>query len=112
MKVRWIGFAAWAGLLLLQLVWHAWLVPPKTSLLVTLAIALVPLLLPLLALRNPRRAVLWAAIVSLLYFSHGIAEVMAYPELRLLGAIEIALCVLLVVATGLDGRGKQEVKLP
>ena len=106
MTVRNVGFAGWFLLLLLQPVWHAWLMPPtETAMAPTLVLCLVPLLLPLLALRNPRRALLWAAIVSLFYFSHGIAEMWAHPHLRLLAGLEIAFSAVVIVAAGLDGRG-------
>lgn len=112
MTIRTLGFVAWAALLLLQPIWHVWLVPPATSaMLPTLLLSVVPLLLPLLALRQARRALLWAAIVSLFYFSHGIAEVWSHPHLRLLGCIEIALSTLVILAAGFDGRRKKPQKL-
>lgn len=108
MKIRTMGFAAWAALLLLQPIWHAWLVPAASAaMLPTLALSVVPLLLPLLALRKPRRALLWAAIFSLFYFSHGIAELWSHPHLRLLAGVEIAFATLVILAAGLDGRGKR-----
>ncbi len=114
MSVRRIGFVGWFALLVLQLAWHAWLAPPTaTPLAPTLVLCLLPLLLPLLALRNPRRALLWAAIVSLFYFSHGIAEIWAHPHLRLLAGIEIAFSAVVILAAGFDGRrGRRTVSPP
>ncbi len=112
MTIRTLGLVAWAALLLLQPIWHVWLVPPATSaMLPTLLLSVVPLLLPLLALRQARRALLWAAIVSLFYFSHGIAEVWSHPQLRLLAGIEIILSTLVILAAGFDGRSKKPHKL-
>ncbi len=56
--------------------WHGWLAPPKPALLWPgLALAVVPLLPGLWTARTSlRRGVLISGIVSLFYFSHGIAE--------------------------------------
>lgn len=95
------GLVAWASLVLLQLVWHAWLAPPERlpSWLV-LVITVVPLLLPLTALRDVRRALLWAGTLSLFYFCHGVAEAWSSPVERWLGLTEIALTVLLIGVLG------------
>lgn len=96
-----LGLAAWAGLVVLQLLWHGWLLPPHSmSVLLVLAITLVPLLLPLAALRNPRRALLWVGILALFYFCHGVAEAWSAPTERTLAVIEIALTLLLIGALG------------
>jgi uncharacterized membrane protein len=65
-----------------------------------LAITVLPLLLPLTALRNVRRALLWVGVLSLFYFSHGIAEAWSSPAERWLGLVEIILTVLLIGALG------------
>ena len=63
-----LGLLAWAALTALQLVWHGWLLPPQAiPTWLVLAITVIPLLLPLLAIRNPRRALLWVGILSLFY---------------------------------------------
>ncbi|AGG88103.1 MULTISPECIES: DUF2069 domain-containing protein [Rhodanobacter] len=96
-----VGLAAWALLVVLQLAWHAWLVPPQTlPVWLVLAITLVPLLLPLLAIRDVRRALLWVGILSLFYFSHGVAEAWSSAGERWLAIAEIALTVLLIAALG------------
>ena len=96
-----IGLAAWAALVALQLVWHAWLAPPERApLALVLAITVLPLLLPITALRDARRALLWVGVLSLFYFSHGIAEAWSSPAERWLGLAEIALTVLLIGALG------------
>jgi uncharacterized membrane protein len=104
-----VGLVAWALLLVLQLVWHAWLVPPQnmpTTLL--LAITVLPLLLPLLAVRNVRRALLWVGILSLFYFCHGVSEAWSSAGERWLAVAEIVLTVLLIAALGAGVKRKQQ----
>ena len=63
------------ALVVLQLIWHGWLFPPQIhAVWLVLAITVIPLLLPLLALRDVRRALLWVGILSLFYFCHGVSE--------------------------------------
>ena len=109
MNVRLVGFVAWSLLLALQILWHALLAPPAPALMAsTLVLCLVPLLLPLLALRNPRRGLLWVAIVCLFYFSHGVAEAWSHPHLRLLAGAEIVLSLMVILAAGFDGRSRKK----
>jgi uncharacterized membrane protein len=97
---RW-GVVVWAALALLQLIWHAWLVPAQSvPMWLVLTITLIPLLLPLLALRNIRRALLWVGIFSLFYFCHGVAEAWSSASERWLGFAEIALTLLLIGTLG------------
>jgi len=99
---------AWAALAALQLIWHGWLFPAESMPVpVALAITLVPLLLPLLALRNVPRALLWVGILSLFYFSHGIAEAWSAPGERLLAFIEIGLTLILIGSLGLGVQRKR-----
>lgn len=94
-----IGFVAWAALALLQVLWHAWLLPPATMPIpVALVIALLPLAIPLLYWRAPRKALLLAGMIGLFYFCHGVAEAWAAPRERVLALIEVALVVVLVVS--------------
>lgn len=96
-----LGLAAWAGLILLQLAWHGWLAPPtQLSTALVLAITVLPLLLPLTALRNVRRALLWVGILSLFYFCHGISEAWSSADTRVLALIEIGLTLLLIGSLG------------
>ena len=105
-----LGLLAWVALTVLQPVWHAWLFPPGPSALwLVLALTTVPLLLPLLALRNVRRALLWVGILSLFYFSHGVAEAWSSPSERWLALLEVALTVLLI---GLLGAGVRRRPTP
>ena len=102
-----IGLAAWAGLVVLQLGWHAWWAPPQTTpLALVLAITVLPLLLPLLALRDVRRALLWVGILSLFYFCHGVSEAWSAPAERVPALLEIALTLLLIGALGASVKRK------
>ncbi|MDO1530385.1 DUF2069 domain-containing protein [Fulvimonas sp. R45] len=96
-----LGLAAWAALVALQALWHGWLQPPRhMPVPLALSIALVPLLLPLLALRNVRRALLWVGILALFYFCHGVAEAWSAPAERIPALLEIALTLLLIGTLG------------
>lgn len=105
------GFLAWAGLLILQIVWHAWLAPPANGQIgLALALTLPPLLLPLLALRrSAKRALLWIGIISLGYFCHGIVAAWSIPSMRLLAITEVILCVLLIGTLGWITRSAKKV---
>lgn len=103
-----IGLAAWAALALLQVVWHGWLFPAQDmpSLLV-LALTVIPLLLPLLTLRDVRRALLWVGILSLFYFCHGVSEAWSAPGQRWLAWLEIVLTLTLIGTLGAGVRRKR-----
>ncbi|MFC5740598.1 DUF2069 domain-containing protein [Dyella tabacisoli] len=103
-----IGLLAWAALLVLQLAWHGWLFPAQLmSPMAVLAITVIPLLLPLLAIRDVRRALLWVGILSLFYFCHGVAECWSSSSERWLALLEIALTLLLIGTLGAGVRRKQ-----
>lgn len=96
-----LGLLAWAALLALQPIWHAWLFPPqRVPVAVVLALTVIPLLLPLLALRKVARALLWVGMLSLFYFCHGVAEAWSSPTERPLALIEIVLTVGLIAMLG------------
>ena len=96
-----IGLAAWVLLVLLQLAWHGWLFPARTlPAWLVLGVTVVPLLLPLFAIRNVRRALLWVGILSLFYFCHGVAEAWSAPGERVLAWAEIVLTVGLIAVLG------------
>lgn len=97
-----LGLVAWALLVVLQLVWHAWLFPPQSMpITLLLAVTVVPLLLPLFAIRDVRRALLWLGILSLFYFCHGVSEAWSAASAeRWLAVAEIVLTVLLIGALG------------
>lgn len=107
MTPRQLGFASWAALVLLHLLWHGWLAPPLNgSPLLALALTVGPLLLPLLALRRSvGRALLWVGILGLFYFCHGVVAAWGEPRVRLLALGEILLCLSLIAALGWGARG-------
>lgn len=96
-----VGLVAWAALTLLQLAWHGWLFPPQSMpTLLVLGITVIPLVLPLLALRDVRRALLWVGILSLFYFCHGVSEAWSAPGERWLAWLEIVLTLTLIGVLG------------
>ena len=96
-----LGRLAWFALIVLQLAWYGWLFPPQViPRALVLGLTVIPLLLPLLALRDLRRALLWVGILSLFYFCHGIAEAWSAPAERPLALVEVALTLLLIGALG------------
>jgi uncharacterized membrane protein len=103
-----MGLLAWAALVVLQLVWHAWLSPPQVMpMWLVLAITVIPLLLPLLAIRDVRRALLWVGILSLFYFCHGIAEGWSSFGERWLALVEVMLTLILIGTLGAGVKRKQ-----
>ncbi|WP_199097007.1 DUF2069 domain-containing protein [Dyella sp. ASV21] len=102
-----VGLLAWAALTALQLAWHGWLFPAEQMpMALVLTLTVIPLLLPLLALRNVRRALLWVGILSLFYFCHGISEAWSAPGQRALAVAEIVLTLVLIGTLGLGVRRK------
>jgi len=105
-----VGLATWAILTLLQVAWHGWLYPPQSMPTgVLLGITVIPLVLPLLALRDVRRALLWVGILSLFYFCHGVSEAWSAPGERWLAWLEILLTLTLIGTLGLGVRRKRVV---
>jgi uncharacterized membrane protein len=108
-----VGLIAWALLVVLQLAWHAWLVPAQSMPMpLLLAITVVPLLLPLLAIRDVRRALLWVGILSLFYFCHGVSEAWSSAGERWLAIAEIVLTVLLIAVLGAGVKRRQPASPP
>ncbi|TPG07436.1 DUF2069 domain-containing protein [Rhodanobacter glycinis] len=108
-----VGLIAWVLLVVLQPAWHAWLVPPQSMpLTLVLAITVIPLLLPLLALHDMRRALLWVGILSLFYFCHGVSEAWSSAGERWLAIAEIVLTVLLIAALGAGVKRRQPAAPP
>ncbi|HST28127.1 MAG TPA: DUF2069 domain-containing protein [Rudaea sp.] len=100
------GIVALAALLVLQIVWHAWLFPPlPAQRWPTLALAVLPLVPALWsAPGNLRRGVLVGGIVSLFYFCHGVSVAWGDPTARALAFAEIALTLIVIAALGWDAR--------
>lgn len=102
---RRLAAAALAALLALQWLWHAWLAPPDRAPAWVVALLFsLPLLAPAMGfMRRRGSAALWAGIVSLFYFCHGVAEAWASPPVRALALVEVALAVALVFAASWPG---------
>jgi uncharacterized membrane protein len=104
---RWetVARACVFALLALQPVWHGWLDPPqRLPAWLVMGIAMLPLLLPAIGvLRRRPGALFLAGLVSLLYFSHGVAEAWADPAARIPALVEVALSLLLVGSIGAAG---------
>jgi uncharacterized membrane protein len=107
-----LGAAALLALLILQILWHAWWLPPlPQQFWPTLALAVLPLLPGLWTCRRDlRRGVLIGGIVSLFYFCHGISAVYSDPHAHVAGALEIVLTLLVIGASGWNARGYKRTK--
>lgn len=114
MSARTLGFAAWAGLVLLHTAWYLWLAPPANgSPWLAVALMVVPLLLPLRALRaSAQRALLWVGILALFYFCHGVVAAWGEPQVRALAWIEILLCLALIGVLGWESRNYKRPRKP
>jgi uncharacterized membrane protein len=103
-----VGLVTWFALIALQFIWHAWLSPAQViPLWLVLAIAVVPLLLPLFALGDVRRALLWVGILSLFYFCHGVSEAYSSRSDRWLAIAEIVLTLVLIGSLGAGVKRRQ-----
>jgi uncharacterized membrane protein len=95
-----IGAAALVALLVLQVAWHAWWLPPvrAPAWLVTLLFA-APLAAALAVWwRRPARGLLVGGMLGLFYFCHGVGEAWVDPRARVAGLLEALLVVVLVAA--------------
>lgn len=81
----------------------AWSLDHAQALAGLLAFALPPALLALGALLGWRRAGFTAAVLALLWFSHGVMLVWAEPDARLFAMAEIALSLVIIHAACLPG---------
>ncbi|MBN8727224.1 MAG: DUF2069 domain-containing protein [Xanthomonadales bacterium] len=106
MNARRAGLLAWVLLVLLQPAWYLWLAPPAGApAALALALTLPPLLLPALALRKGLgRALLWAGMLALFYFCHGIVAAWVVPATRVPAVAEALLSAILVMSLGFGAR--------
>ena len=106
--------AALIALLGLQLLWHAWLAPPKPGLLIpTLVLAIAPLVLSLwIAARTLRRGVLVGGMLCLFYFSHGIADLWIGTAPHWPACAETLLALIVILALGWDVRAARRAQPP
>lgn len=100
-----LALAAMAALWLLHGFWQLGLSSlPLAPRLAVLAIALLPGVPCLVAwLRRQRSAAFWAGAGSLFYFSHGVMQAWAAEHWRVLAFLEIALALLAIYASSIDG---------
>jgi uncharacterized membrane protein len=105
-----IGFIALIALTLLEVVWHAWLLPAESMRATLFITALPAAFCVLLCSRNLRRGVLVGGMLCLGYFAHGVASAYSEPGARMLAFIEIALALIVIGALGWDSRGYRRKK--
>jgi uncharacterized membrane protein len=100
--------AAWIAQILLQCAWYAWLFPPqRMPVWLALSLAVIPLLLPLLAIGNVRRALLWVGMLNLFYFCHGVAESWSSAQERVPAMLEVLFALMLIGALGAGVKRQQ-----
>ncbi len=100
---RWLAFASLLGLIVLGLAWELWLAPTGSG---TLAIKVLPLLLPLPGLWRARMYTYrWVSLLVWIYFAEGVVRATTDKGLSaVLAAIQVLLCLLLFVACALHVR--------
>lgn len=91
------------GLIVLGLAWELWLAPTGSG---WLAIKVLPLLLPLAGLlRNRMYTYRWVSLFVWLYFIEGVVRAASEHGIgRVLGLIEVALCLTLFTACAMHVR--------
>ncbi|WP_305906398.1 DUF2069 domain-containing protein [Methylomarinum sp. Ch1-1] len=91
------------GLFILLMAWNTVLAPStRFPVALVLLVAVTPLLLPMQGLLHGKlKSCTWMSYVSLLYFTHGVAEAYANPAERYYALAEIALSLLLCFGAGL-----------
>jgi uncharacterized membrane protein len=104
-RTRAAAIASVVALVVLGLLWELWLAPTGNG---TLAIKVVPLLLPLPGLlRNRLYTYRWLTLMMWLYFIEGVVRATGDRGLSaLLAGIEVVLCLVLFVACALHVRGE------
>jgi uncharacterized membrane protein len=111
MKSRWnvlhLGGLALAALIGLQILWHAFVLPPPTRhFWPTLTLSILPLVPGAwIAFGNLRRGILVGGIVCLFYFCHGVSVAWDDSTARGMALLEIALSLIVIGALGWDARG-------
>lgn len=102
---RWhrLTVLSWLTLIALLLVWHQRI--PTTQPMVSLILALLPLLLPAVSLlRGQRGALLALAVIALLYFCHAIVALTAATGETLWAVAELLVSICLFVSSTLTAR--------
>ena len=103
-RTRAVAIASVVALVLLGLAWELWLAPTGSG---TLAVKVVPLLVPLPGLlRNRLYTFRWLTLMVWLYFIEGVVRATGDGGVSaLLAGIEVVLCLVLFVACALHVRG-------
>ena len=96
-RTRWVAVASLVALIALGLAWELWLAPTGRG---TLALKVLPLLLPLPGiLKNRMYTYRWLSLLVWLYFAEGVVRATSERGTgALLATIEIVLCLLLFAA--------------
>lgn len=102
----WMSMLGYTGLLLLLVLWFAWISPPEVlPRSIVLLLMTVPLLIPLRGLLYGRPYTFaWTSFLALFYFIHGVSEAWSAPDVRLLALLEIFFSTLLYTGTMLYAR--------
>jgi uncharacterized membrane protein len=100
---RWLALGSLIGLIALGLAWELWLAPTGRG---TLAIKVLPLLLPLPGLWRARMYTYrWVSLLVWIYFAEGVVRATTDQGLSaVLAGIEVLLCLVLFVACALHVR--------
>jgi uncharacterized membrane protein len=100
---RWLALGSVIGLIVLGLAWELWLAPTGRG---TLAIKVLPLLLPLPGLWRARMYTYrWVSLLVWIYFAEGVVRATTDKGLSaVLAGIQVLLCLVLFVACALHVR--------
>lgn len=108
---RGLALASLIGLIVLGLAWELWLAPTGSG---TLALKVVPLLLPLPGLLQSRLYTFrWLSLLVWLYFAEGVVRATSDRGLSAwLAGIEVLLCLVLFTACALQVRARLRAARP
>jgi uncharacterized membrane protein len=100
---RWLALGSLIGLIVLGLAWELWLAPTGSG---TLAVKVLPLLLPLPGLWRARMYTYrWVSLLVWIFFAEGVVRATTDRGLSaVLAGIQVLLCLLLFVACALHVR--------
>ena len=100
---RWLALGSLIGLIVLGLAWELWLARTGSG---TLAIKVLPLLIPLPGLWRARMYTYrWVSLLVWIYFAEGVVRATTDQGLSaVLAGIEVLLCLVLFVACALHVR--------
>jgi uncharacterized membrane protein len=100
---RWLALGSVIGLIVLGLAWELWLAPTGRG---TLAIKVLPLLLPLPGLWRARMYTYrWVSLLVWIYFAEGVVRATTDKGLSaVLAGIQVLFCLVLFVACALHVR--------